>query len=86
MPSYDDAMSATERWQIVLYMRDLEKKYGETAAKAGVQPAATAPPGEMVSGRNPEQQERRLGLAAEPGLFQPGLSESGTDASLGASQ
>jgi len=85
MPSYDDAMSATERWQIVLYMRDLEKKYGETAAKAGVQPAAKAQPSEMVSGRNPEQQGR-LGLAAEPGLFQPGLSESGTDASLGAPQ
>ena len=57
-----------ERWQIVLYMRDLEKKYGENAAKnAGRQPAAQAQPnlgaeqyqqyqpGVMVSGRNPEQ-------------------------------
>jgi mono/diheme cytochrome c family protein len=96
MPSYDDAMSATERWQIVLYMRDLEKKYGETAAKAaGVQPSSKVlvnsgqyqqyQPNEIVSGRNPEQQGRS-GLAAEPGLFQPGLSESGTAASLGAPQ
>jgi len=97
MPSYDDAMSAIERWQIVLYMRDLEKKYGEAATKAaGTQPAAkTQPslgagqyqqyqPNEMVSG-NLEQQGRS-GLAAEPGLFQPGLGESGTAASLGAPQ
>src|SRR6516225_2673365 len=98
MPSYDDAMSASERWQIVLYMRDLEKKYGETAAKAkGAQPMAKAQPAptaeqypqyqpnEMVSGRNPERQGRS-GLAVEPGLFQPGLDESGTAASLGAAQ
>jgi mono/diheme cytochrome c family protein len=98
MPSYDDAMSATERWQIVLYMRDVEKKYGENARKqAGRQPSGQAQanlgtaqyqqyqPGRMVSGRNPEQQGRR-GLAVEPGLFQPGLGESGTAASLGASQ
>jgi mono/diheme cytochrome c family protein len=99
MPSYDDAMSTTERWQIVLYMRDLEKKYGETAAKAaGGQPAISKAqpnlgtgqyqqyqPNEMISGRNPEQ-PGRSGLAAEPGLFQPGLGESGTAASLGAQQ
>jgi mono/diheme cytochrome c family protein len=97
MPSYDDAMSTTERWQIVLYMRDLEKKYGETAKAAGAQPTTTTPPkpvtgqypqyqpSEVVSARNPEQQGRS-GLAAEPGLFQPGLDESGTAASLGAPQ
>jgi mono/diheme cytochrome c family protein len=94
MPSYDDAMSATERWQIVLYMRDLEKKFGETAKNAGAQPSPQAEPtsvtsqyqpNEMVSGRNPEQ-AGRSGLAAEPGLFQPGLRESGTAASLGAPQ
>ncbi len=79
MPSYDDAMSATERWQVVLYMRDLEKKYGETAAKA-----ATPPTREEQA--TPRIKEGRLGLAAEPGLFQPGLSKSGTTASLGASQ
>jgi mono/diheme cytochrome c family protein len=93
MPSYDDAMSTTERWQIVLYMRDLEKKYGETATKAAggqtVNPGVTAAlqnqPSEMVSGRNPEEQGR-TGLTVEPGLFQPGLGESGTPASLGATQ
>ncbi len=98
MPSYDDAMSATERWQIVLYMRDLEKKYGELASKGtSSQPVSQSEsnlgegqyqqyePGKMVSGRNPEQQGRS-GLAAEPGLFQPGLDESGTPASLGAPQ
>jgi mono/diheme cytochrome c family protein len=95
MPSYDDAMSTTERWQIVLYMRDLEKKYGETAAKGVPQPTAKAAvnpgagrpyqPSEMVSGRTPEQ-PGRSGLAVEPELFQPGLGESGTAASLGAPQ
>jgi len=97
MPSYDDAMSANERWQIVLYMRDLEKKYGETAKAAGTQATGKAQPNlavgqypqyqpsEMVSGRNPEQ-PGRTGLATEPELFQPGLGESGTAASLGAPQ
>jgi mono/diheme cytochrome c family protein len=96
MPSYDDAMSATERWQIVLYMRDLEKKYGETAAKGTAVSAKAQPnpeagpypqyqPNEMASGRNPAQQGR-IGLGVEPGLFQPGLGESGTEASLGAPQ
>lgn len=28
MPSYDDAMSQKERWQVVLYVRHLEKLYG----------------------------------------------------------
>jgi mono/diheme cytochrome c family protein len=84
MPSYDDAMSATERWQIVLYMRDLEKKYGETTAKAGVPPTTEGQPNPNA-GQFPEQ-PARLGLEAEPGLFQPGLSESGTAASLGAPQ
>lgn len=33
MPAYDDAMSSNERWQVVLYVRELERKYGnETAA------------------------------------------------------
>ncbi len=96
MPSYDDAMSSTERWQIVLYMRDLEKKYGENAAKTATNQAAKSQPNlggqyqqyqpnEMVSGGTPEA-TGRSGLAAEPGLFQPGLGQSGTAASLGAPQ
>src|SRR5579859_5370360 len=41
MPAYNDAMSSTERWQVVLYVRDLERRLGsETAA---VTPAAGAP-------------------------------------------
>jgi mono/diheme cytochrome c family protein len=88
MPSYDDAMSSTERWQIVLYMRDLEKKYGEATAKAGNPPSAKEQPSSTaeynaISNAAPEG---RVGLASEPGLFQPGLGESGTAASLGASQ
>jgi len=30
MPAYDDAMSSTERWQTVLYVRDLEQRHRET--------------------------------------------------------
>ena len=32
MPSYADAMSSDERWQVVLYMRWLEQKNGESEA------------------------------------------------------
>jgi mono/diheme cytochrome c family protein len=80
MPSYDDAMSMTERWQIVLYMRDLEKKYGEATAKAGIPPSVKGQPTPSAV------QQGLVGLEAEPGLFQPGLGESGTAASLGAPQ
>lgn len=38
MPAYNDAMSSNERWQVVLYVRDLERKYGSETA------AATPPP------------------------------------------
>lgn len=34
MPSYDDAMSSKERWQTVLYVRELERKYGGEASVA----------------------------------------------------
>jgi mono/diheme cytochrome c family protein len=34
MPSYDDAMSPTERWQVVLYVRSLQHA-GTAKAKAG---------------------------------------------------
>ena len=35
MPSYDDAMSSTERWQTVLYVRDLERRYSGAAGRCG---------------------------------------------------
>lgn len=78
MPSYNDAMTATERWQLVLYVRDMQKKYGETEAQAGgaqtasAAQAATPPP-------NPETPEALM--AAE---FQPGASKAGTVAGLGS--
>ncbi len=43
MPSYDDAMNSTKRWQVVLYVRELERKYGNTAiasTPSTVSPAA----------------------------------------------
>jgi hypothetical protein len=80
----------------VLYMRDLENRYGENADKtAGKQPAAKPQPnlgtaqyqeyqpGVMVSGRNPivpGHKAASLALASEPEIFQPGLNESGTTA------
>jgi mono/diheme cytochrome c family protein len=89
MPSYDDAMSQTERWQIVLYVRELEKEYGGKganmqAALVGGE-SGVGPYQNVVSGRNPVEQGHN-GLIAEPALFQPGLDESGSPASLGASQ
>jgi len=39
MPSYNDAMSSNERWQVVVYLRDLQQNYHGTEASA----AATTP-------------------------------------------
>ncbi len=39
MPSYNDAMSSNERWQVVVYLRDLQANYHGTEASA----AATTP-------------------------------------------
>jgi mono/diheme cytochrome c family protein len=44
MPSYDDAMNSNERWQVVLYVRELERKYGNTATANATQ--ATSPAAE----------------------------------------
>jgi mono/diheme cytochrome c family protein len=89
MPSYDDAMSSAERWQIVLYMRDLERQFGETEAKAGGAHSALSRSenqAEMViSGRNPEQ-AGPSGESSPAGVVQPGATEAGTAASLGSSQ
>jgi mono/diheme cytochrome c family protein len=42
MPSYEDAMSATERWQTVLYVRELERRYGSQAT-VEIKPAEPGP-------------------------------------------
>src|SRR5207245_4067729 len=43
MPAYNDAMSSTERWQVVLYVRDLERKLGsETASAPSTAPTEAA--------------------------------------------
>ena len=34
MPPYDDAMTSNERWQVVVYLRNLQSKYGEKTASA----------------------------------------------------
>ena len=78
MPSYNDAMSSTERWQVVIYVRALERKYGESEANAGAQAGAD-------QGVNPEQAELPAGMSP-PGAIQPGASVAGTAASLGSRQ
>jgi len=40
MPSYDDAMSAKERWQVVLYVRELERNPAMASTKPATSPAA----------------------------------------------
>ena len=41
MPSYDEAMSSDERWDVVLYIRDMQHKYtGTTAAGGAAAPSA----------------------------------------------
>jgi mono/diheme cytochrome c family protein len=77
MPSYGDAMSATERWQVVLYVRSMQQKYGETEARAGGAQAAStqavAPP--------PNLETPEALRAAE---LQPGAAQAGTTAGLGS--
>jgi mono/diheme cytochrome c family protein len=40
MPSYNDAMSSTERWQVVVYLRDLQGHY--QGAQASAAPATSS--------------------------------------------
>ena len=51
MPSYDDAMSSKERWEVVVYLRSLEKKYGETEASSSG--PTTAPVEPSTGGAQP---------------------------------
>lgn len=43
MPSYDDAMSSTARWQVVIYLRRMQHNYKEASATAESGAAAPAP-------------------------------------------
>jgi mono/diheme cytochrome c family protein len=43
MPAYNDAMSSNERWQVVVYLRDLQANYHGTASAAATTPDAGAP-------------------------------------------
>lgn len=38
MPAYNDAMSSSERWQVVVYLRDLQAHYESTRASADATP------------------------------------------------
>ena len=48
MPSYNDAMNSSERWQVVMYLRNLEQNYHEDQASASTDntsaPSSPAPP------------------------------------------
>jgi len=77
MPSYDDAMSATERWQVVLYVRSMQRKYGETEASA----AGTQPPSTQAVTPPPNLETPEALRAAE---HQPGAAQAGTTAGLGS--
>jgi len=41
MPSYNDAMTSSERWQVVVYLRDLQAHYQGTQASADATTAST---------------------------------------------
>ena len=49
MPSYDDAMSSNERWQVVVYLRDLQANYHGTDASAAAAPPDTSSGGAAPS-------------------------------------
>jgi mono/diheme cytochrome c family protein len=52
MPSYNDAMSSNERWQVVTYLRNLQENYQgaqASAAPTGSSDAASAPSGDATA-------------------------------------
>lgn len=53
MPSYNDAMSSQERWQVVVYLRSLQKAYGEAEASAGASQPTPSPSPSPASGGQP---------------------------------
>lgn len=59
MPSYSDAMSSNERWQVVVYLRDLQEHYQATQASADTSGAATR--GSPMPGMN-------MGGSTMPGM------------------
>jgi mono/diheme cytochrome c family protein len=50
MPAYNDAMSSNERWQVVMYLRKLQAKYG--GEEAAVPAPSTATGGEEATPRS----------------------------------
>lgn len=59
MPAYDDAMSSTERWQTVLYVRELQHQYGSETASKTVSPPPLAKGEVAVQGRNVTDNEKK---------------------------
>ena len=49
MPSYNDAMSSNERWQVVVYLRDLQANYHGADASAAATPPDTSSNGTAPS-------------------------------------
>lgn len=52
MPAYGDAMSSNERWQVVMYLRQLQDKYGSEEAAAPAPSTATGAAGEETAPRS----------------------------------
>jgi hypothetical protein len=46
MPSYDDAMSSNERWQVVTYLRNLQENYqgAQASTDTAAPDSSSAPP------------------------------------------
>ena len=42
MPSYNDAMTSSERWQVVVYLRNLQEHYQGTQASAAATTSSTS--------------------------------------------
>ena len=69
MPSYNDAMSSTERWQVVTYLRNLQGNYQgaeASAAPAGSSDAASAPSDDATAPASGSGDAGTNGTAASP--------------------
>jgi hypothetical protein len=75
MPGYSDAMTSNERWQVVVYLRDLQANYhGPEASAAATTPdasgagsGATTPPNGSTDGGSSDAGSIDAGTSGAPG-------------------
>ncbi len=74
MPSYNDAMSSSERWQVVVYLRDMQAHYQSTQASAN--PTTSGTPGSSSETTAPAPADAGSGSGPSGSGNMPGMNMS----------